>query len=412
MGLFGRSRTAVPRQDYNEAKWRRLRLDDPAGWGFLMGRRSKAGKEVSVDSALQLSAVWACVRLTAMAVSSLPLAIYERGADGGRKAMPDHDLADLLINSPNADQTGLEFWETLVAAYAARGNAFAERTYTGRFLSALTPFNGRACREQGELRFKLYDRGKEETLPPDKVFHLKGLTLGRADEGLSPIACGVQSIGSSIAADETAAAIFANGLAKPLFIDSGQAKLQPDQRTQLTDLFKRFTGSDNAAKVMVLEAGMKPLEFTLNPEDAQMLETRRFNVEDICRWFGVPPVIVGHAAQGQTMWGSGVEQIMLAWLAMGLNPLCKRIEARILKQLIPAGERRRVYAEFNREGLLQMDSKAKAEFLSKMVNSGLMSRNEGRSKLNLPRSEQAGADSLTAQTALAPLEALGDLTQA
>ena len=136
-----------------------------------------------------------------------------------------------------------------------------------------------------------------------------------------------------------------------------------------------------------------------------MLLSRRFNVEEICRWFGVPPIIVGHAAQGQTMWGSGVEQILLAWLALGINPLCKRIEARIKKQLIPAGERRKVYAEFNREGLLQMDSAAKAAFLSAMTQNGLMDRNEGRAKLNLPK--RAGADKLTAQTNLAPLDQLG-----
>ena len=106
------------------------------------------------------------------------------------------------------------------------------------------------------------------------------------------------------------------------------------------------------------------------------------------------------------MWGSGVEQIMLAWLALGINPLCKRIEARIKKDLIPTGDRRRVYAEFNREGLLQMDSAAKAAFLSTLTQNGLMDRDEGRAKLNLP-ARGGGAAVLTAQTNLAPLDQLG-----
>src|SRR5690606_16736092 len=132
------------------------------------------------------------------------------------------------------------------------------------------------------------------------------------------------------------------------------------------------------------------------------------HIEEICRWFGVPPIMVGHAAQGQTMWGTGVEQIILQWMTTGLNPLAKRIEARIKKQLIrPTGNRRR-YAEFNREALLQMDSTAKANFLSSMTQNGLMTRNEGRAKLNLPRVE--GADQLTAQTNLAPLDRLGAAT--
>jgi HK97 family phage portal protein len=136
-----------------------------------------------------------------------------------------------------------------------------------------------------------------------------------------------------------------------------------------------------------------------------MLENHRCSVEEMCRWFGMPPIIIGHAAQGQTMWGSGVEQILLAWLTLGIDPLCDRIEARIKKQLIrPSGNRRR-YAEFNREALLQMDSAAKASFLSIMTQNGLMTRNEGRAKLNLPRVD--GGDELTAQTNLAPLSTLG-----
>lgn len=405
MSIFSWGR---PRQDIsggNLAKERRLTLTDPGGWAQLFGLESKAGKSVNEKSTLQLATAWACIRLTAMAVSSLPAGLYEKAPDGNRIDRSDHDLAGVLFDSPNSEQTSLEFWESMVGAYAARGNAFAERVYTGSFLSALQPFDGHVVRERGELVFKVQDRGKEENLPADKVFHLKGFALGRSVEGLSPIACGVHSLGSSIAADETASKIFANGLQQPLFIDSGQARLQPLQRQQLTEMFKKFTGSDNTGKVMVLEAGMKPVTLSLNPEDAQMLETRRFNVEEMCRWWGVPPIIVGHAGEGQTMWGSGVEQILLAWLALGINPLCKRIEARVKKSLIGPGGGRRVYMEFNREGLLQMDSKAKAEFLSSMVQNALMTRNEGRGKLNLPK--MPGGDQLTAQTNLAPLDQLG-----
>lgn len=372
--------------------------------GFLLGGESNSGKSVNLRTTLQLATAWACIRITATAVASLPMGMYERKADGGRGDRMDHDLASVLIDSPNADQTGLEFWETMVAGVVARGNGCAERVYNGSRLSALQPIDARPFRDKGLLVYKFNDRGKTETLPADKVFHLRGFNFG-GDDGLSPIALGANSLGSAMASDETAAKIFANGLAQPLFIDSGQQKLTPEQRNDLRSLFKKFTGSENTGKVMVLEAGMKPIPFELKPEDAQMLETRRFNVEEICRWYGMPPIIIGHAADGQTMWGSGVEQILLAWLTLGINPLCKRIEARIRKDLIPLGEKRRVYVEFNREGLLQMDSTAKAAFLGAMVQNGLMDRNEGRSKLNLPNRPEAGA--LTAQTNLAPLETLG-----
>ncbi len=384
-------------------KERRLRMSESGLWGAIFGTESNSGKAVNLKSTLQLATAWACIRLTAQAVSALPLDMFEKGPGNSRNRI-DHDLSAVLIDSPNSGQTGLEFWESMVAGLVARGNSYAEKTYTGSFLSAVTPIDARPVRVDGFLKYRVHDRGKAEDLPAEKVFHLKGFNFGD-DAGLSPITCGVHSFGSALAADETAARIFANGLQQPLFIDSGMTKLTADQRKDLTELFKKFTGSDNTGKVMVLEAGMKPVPLTLNPEDAQMLETRRFQVEDICRWYGMPPIIIGHAGQGQTMWGTGVEQILLAWLALGINPLCKRIEARIKKDLIPAGERRRVYSEFNREGLLQMDSAAKAAFLGALTQNGLMDRNEGRAKLNLPA--RAGADVLTAQTNLAPLTSLG-----
>ena len=146
----------------------------------------------------------------------------------------------------------------------------------------------------------------------------------------------------------------------------------------------------------------------MNPEDAQLLDTRRFSVEDVCRWFGVPPVVVGHAGQGQTMWGSGVEAIMLSWLTLGINPLLKKIENRIGIDLVPVERRRRWFAEFNREAMLQMDSAAKGEFLAKMATSGTMTANERRAKLNLPRHNDPAADELMMQGAMAPLGNLSE----
>lgn len=386
------------------AKQQRLRLSDGSALGWILGRESSAGKKVNLQTTLQLATAWACIRLTATAVASLPAAVYEKGSDGSRVSRDDHELAELLLSSPNASQTPLEFWETKVGGLVARGNSYSERVFSGSRLTALEPVSARPVRIDGELKFKVHDRGKEETLPADKIWHLKGFSFG-GDEGLSPIALGVHSLGSAMAADETAARIFANGLQQPLFINSGQAKLTPEQRNDLRSMFKKFVGSDNAGKVMVLEQGMSPIPFTLNPEDAQMLDSRRFNVEEMCRWYGMPPIIIGHAADGQTMWGTGVEQILIAWLTLGINPLCRRIEARVTKDLVPVGQKRRIQFEFNREGLLQADSQAKAEYLSKMVQNALMTRNEARAKLNLPK--VPGGDTLTAQTNLAPLDQLG-----
>lgn len=391
------------------AKERRLSLQDGAGWSSYFGRASSSGKVVNQASALQVAAVWACIKITAQAVSSLPLAMYEK-RDGGSREKIDDQLAEVLTDSPNRDQTPLEFWEGQVAWLLAGGNAFAEQNMVGRRLTSLQPLGG-ACRPRrttdGELVYEVNDRGKIETLPRDKVFHIKGFgqALHNLDLGMSPIAAGTNTIGAAMAAQEAAASTFANALRPSGFFMADQ-QLTPEQRVQARKtLVEPLQGSSKAGVVGILEGGFSWQAVSLNPEDAQMLETRRFDIEEICRWFGVPPIIIGHAGEGQTMWGSGVEQLLLSWLTLGVDPICDRIEGRIRKQLIRPTGRRHVYAEFNREALLQMDSKAKAAFLSSMVQNGLMDRNEGREKLNLPHRE--GAGELTAQTNLAPLNRLG-----
>jgi len=409
---------AAPFKLYNSvsdeiAKDRRLRLSDGASWSQFFGRESTAGKSVTMESALQLSTAWACVKLLAQALSCMPISVYEKKGDDSREKVDDA-IADVISDSPNEDQTSLEYWETVVAWLLTHGNSYSERVYSGRNLSSLQPIASTHCtpfrRPSGELVFRVIDRGKTEELPRDKIFHIKGFGQGltNLDMGLSPIAYGANSLGAAMAADETASKTFANGL-RPTGILTVDQVLKPEQRAQLKkNIVDPMAGSANAGGIFTLEAGMKYQPITLNPEDAQMLETRRFGVEEICRWFGVPPIVIGHAAEGQTMWGSGVEQILISWLTLGIDPLADRIEARIKKQLIrPTGNRRR-YAEFNREALLQMDSTAKANFLSSMSQNGLMTRNEGRAKLNLPRKD--GGDDLTAQTNLAPLDKLGEAT--
>lgn len=385
-------------------KWKRL--SENGGEYGAFGNSSFSGKSVSQKTAMQLAAFWACVRVNAQAMSVLPLQQFTKNRDGSREPVSDHEVADILTVSPNQDQTPIEFWESNIAWMLTQGNAYCEKRFIGDRLVALEPITQKGVEpkrtQDGTLEYHVQDRGQVEKLPRGRVFHLKGFGLG-GDLGLSVIRNGVQTFGSAIATDETAGKIFGNGMHASGVLSSDQT-LKKEQRTSLQKLMQRFVGSSNAGKMLVLEAGLKYEQISLNPEDAQMLETRRFNIEEICRWFGTPPIVVGHAADGQTMWGSGVEQILIAWLTLGINPIATRVEQRIQKQLFRGADRRRMYTEFNREALLQMDSNAKQRFLASMVNNGLMTRNEGRQKLNLPSVD--GADDLTVQTALAPLDQL------
>jgi len=390
------------------SKWKRfgVGLSGIAPWSYFAGGSSASGKSVTDYSALQLAAAWACVRLNSEAVASTPVHLFERDGKGGRNRV-DHPLATIISDSPNSEQTAFEFWGAIAAWLMVRGNAFAEIDRTGGRLTSLNIIPADqvqvARNEAHDLRYRFTDRNKLIDLPAESVLHIRGFGFG-GDLGLSPITFGVQTLGGAIAADEAAGKLFGNG-AMPSGILQTEHELSDVQRKQLSGILKQYSSSTNAGKVMVLESGLKFEQLSLNPEDMQMLETRRFHIEEICRWFGVPPIIIGHAAQGQTMWGTGVEALIIQWLTTGLNPLFTRIEKRIGKQLLVPGERSRYYAEFSRESLLQADSAAKIAFLSGAVQNGLMTRNEGRAKLNLPAVD--GGDALTAQTNLAPLEQLG-----
>lgn len=370
---------------------------------------SKSGKAVSATSALSISAAWACVTRNAQLIGSLPVALYERQPDGNRMRI-ENDLSAILTHSPCAGLTGMEFWEAQTAAMLLQGNGYAEKQMIGRRMVGLRPLFRVTPqrRADGRFEYRVTEDGKTYTLPPEKVFHLRG--FGGGDGlGMSVIKFGVQSLGSAIAADETAGRVFQNSM-MPSGVLSSEQSLDKTQREQLQNLLAQYVSSDKAGKILTLEAGLKFDKMQMSPEDAQLLDTRRFQVEDVCRWFGTPPMIIGHAAQGQTMWGTGVEAIMLAWLTLGINPMLRRIEARVSKDLIPPEKRGKWFLEWNREAMLQMDSKAKADFLSKMVSGGIMTSDEARDKLNLTRRGGA-ADELRAQVATAPIETLGKDSQ-
>jgi HK97 family phage portal protein len=390
---------------------RSSRHSDDWRWG---GGPTFSGKHVTPDSTMELSAAWACVRLNARTVGSLPLKLYERTGPQDRIEANDHPLYSVLHDKPNPDQGAMEFWEGQATSLNLRGNAYARigRRGDGQIV-ALWPLNPDGVRPyrtpEGERRYKVTLRTGTEDLPASEIFHLRGFGAG-GDLGLSPIAYGRQTIGTSLAAEEVAGTTFASGLQVAGFVELATGtKLSPEQRKDLVDLFEKFAGSSRAGKVMPLDSGMKFTPLKMSAADAQLLESRRFSVEEICRWFGVFPVLIGHAAQGQTMWGSGIEQLVLAWLTLGLGPELTRIDQAIAMQLLSPVDQRRFYAEHAVEGLLRADSQARAALYSSLGQNGVMRRNEMRTKENLPRDPSPGADMLTVQSNLIPLDQLGQL---
>ena len=373
------------------------------GWGT---GPTFANKRVTADSTMSLSAAWAAVRLNARTIASCGRKMYRRTSTLERAPAEDHPLHRVLAISPNPDQTPMEFWEGQITALNLRGNAFARigRRGDGQVV-ALWPLSPDAVSvfrtPDGERRYRI---GGREELGARDVFHLRGFGAG-GDLGLSPIQYGRQTIATAIAAEEVAGTTFASGLQVAGFVELATGtQLKPEQRQQLVELFERFAGSSKAGKVMPLDPGIKFSPLKMSPGDAQLLETRRFSVEEICRWFGVFPILIGHSAQGQTMWGSGIEQIVLAWLTLGLGTELERVEQAIEKQLILPAEQGRFYVQHNVESLLRADSAARAALYSSLGQNGVATRNEMRAKENW--APKPGGDVLTVQSNLVPLDKL------
>jgi HK97 family phage portal protein len=378
-------------------------LTDTSNWKLAYPANSASGKSVTVDGALQLATVWACVRLLSETVATLPFMLYKTAADGGRTVAGDDPIYELIHDAPNADYTAVEFWEGVVLCLCLWGNAYAKKEMLGNRLVALTPLR---CdwmvvkrNRQGAREYHYHDPKGLKVWSEDEVFHVRGFG-GAGDVGLSPITFARQSLGTAMATDELAGTMFANG-ARPTGILTVDQVLKPEQRKQLQDnIVAPFVGSENAGGVMVLEAGLKFQAVTMTPEDTQFLETRSFHVEEICRWFRVPPFMVGHTEKS-TSWGSGLEQQLIAFLTFALKPYLSRIEQAVSRSLIPAAQRKALKPEFKVEGLLRTDSAARSAFYAVMVQNGIMTRNEVRRLENLP--PLPGGDDLTVQSQNVPL---------
>ena len=383
---------------------RRFKLTDHAAISRWFGSDTWSGKPVTAETALNLSAWWRSVRLYHDVTGALPLKFYERQRDGSRRQITDHEIADIISISPNADQTPLEFWGMHAAQLAVMGNGYAEKRFIkDRLVSLETlPFETMPYRNaNGDLLYRFNDRDKTEELPQSKVFHTKGFGLSRGDVGLSPLAAARQTLGISLATEEATGRTFAQGLRLSGFF-TGPSLLKDDQRKQFTEKFiDPLLGNDARAHFGILESGYDFKPINIPPKDAEMLLSRRFNVEEIARFMGVPPIMIGHAAEGQTMWGSGVEAIINMWLTLGLDSFLENIEQSIMKRVMAPADRKRFYPEFDRNALLRADSTGKAELYSKLVQVAAMTPNQICDKENFPRF--AGGDVRLVNSTLVPL---------
>ena len=383
---------------------------NPALYRYIGAGPNHAGKPMSIDNSLTLPTVFACGDLLSGTLSTLPFAVFRSLGEGQAEIARDHWLYPILHDQPNADMTAVEFWQTMFASLVFKGNAFAEIARAGLSsrVVALTPIPVEAVAIRrddngGRVYTVTLPGQRARDLGESDVMHLKGMSLDGI-WGLSRISLARHTLGIAYAAEETAGKMFANGMQASGFF-SADTFLKRENREQLKAHLGDFMGSENTGKTMLLEGGLKYSPLTISPGDAELLGSRQWSVEDVCRWFRVPPHMIGHTEK-VTSWGTGLEQQVIGFLTFTLRPYLKLTEQAVKRSLIPPAERDTIYAEFNIEGLLRSDSAGRAAFYSSMVQNGIYTRNECRAMEN--RSPKPGGDDLTVQSNMLPIDRLGE----
>ena len=362
-----------------------------SAFSFFMGG-STSGKNVNERSAMQMTAVYACVRILSEAVAGLPLHLYRYNEDGGKEKAMDHPLYGLLHDEPNPEMTSFVFRETLMTHLLLWGNAYAQIIRNGKgeilALYPLMPNKMQVDRNDKGQLFYTYSRSKDEAnskdnstvvLKPDDVLHIPGLGFDGL-VGYSPIAMAKNAIGMAIACEEFGAKFFANG-ASPSGVLEHPGILKDPERVR-TSWNAAYGGSSNAHKVAVLEEGMKYTPISISPNEAQFLETRKFQINEIARIFRVPPHMVGDLEKSSF---SNIEQQSLEFVKYTLDPWVIRWEQSLSRALFSKEEKKNLFFKFNVEGLLRGDYQSRMTGYATARQNGWMSANDIRELENLDR---------------------------
>ncbi len=368
-------------------------------YAFYMGS-SSSGKAVTERSAMQMTAVYACVRILSEAIAGLPLHLYRYRKDGSKEKAIDHPLYLLLHDEPNPEMSSFVFRETLMTHLLLWGNAYAQIIRNGKgevvALYPLMPNKMTVSRDENGKLYYLYQKSQEEMVKGDAytvklhqsdVLHIPGLGFDGL-VGYSPIAMAKNAIGLAIATEEYGAKFFANGATPGGILEYPGAIKDPEKVRESWN--RGFSGSQNAGKVAVLEEGMKYTPISIAPEQAQFLETRKFQINEIARIFRVPPHMVGDLDKSSF---SNIEQQSLEFVKYTLDPWVVRWEQAIQRSLLSPDEKKICFVKFNLEGLLRGDYQSRMNGYAIGRQNGWMSANDIRELENLDLiSKEDGGD--------------------
>ena len=371
--------------------------DKPKNLGstnFLWGG-SSSGKVVNERTAMQMTAVYSCVRILSEAIAGLPLFVYKYGVDGSKDKYLDHPLWRVLHDEPNPEMTSFVFRETMMNHLLLTGNAYAQIIRNARgdvvALYPLMPDRMTVDRDsQGRLYYR-YRKNSDDApevsrnkpsdiiLAPSDVLHILGLGFDGL-VGYSPIAMAKNAVGLAIAAEEYGAKFFANGAAPSGVLEHPGTIKDPERIRQSWQ--STFGGSVNSNKIAVLEEGLKYTPIAISPEQAQFLETRKFQINEIARIFRVPPHMLADLEKSSF---SNIEQQSLEFVKYTLDPWVVRWEQAMNKSLLLESEKRDVFTKFNVDGLLRGDYASRMTGYATARQNGWMSANDIRQLENLDR---------------------------
>ena len=361
------------------------------GTSFFMGS-SSSGKVVTERSAMQMTAVYACVRILSEAIAGLPLHLYKYTSDGGKEKATDHPLYQLLHDEPNPEMSSFVFRETLMTHLLLWGNAYAQIIRNGKgdviALYPLMPNRMRVDRDDKGQLYYTYNRVYDEALKtksmtvvlkPYDVLHIPGLGFDGL-VGYSPIAMAKNAIGLAIATEEYGAKFFANGAAPSGVLEHPSTLKNPEKLREAWQ--SQFGGSQNSNRIAVLEEGLKYTPISISPEQAQFLETRKFQINEIARIFRVPPHMVGDLEKSSF---SNIEQQSLEFVKYTLDPWVVRWEQNLQRILLNPDEKKDYFFKFNVDGLLRGDYASRMTGYATARQNGWMSANDIRELENLDR---------------------------
>ena len=338
---------------------------------LMIGPTSASGVAVSETSAMQMPAVWRAVNLLAGTAASLPLKAYKVGTQDPAAAQ--------LLTTPHPDMTPYELWETAFTHMLLWGNCYLQKVRNGAGavveLWPIHPSRVKVARvkvAEGLEGGKLFEVDGKTPLTSREILHIPGIGYDGVT-GVSPIRLATQAIGLGLAAEQYASRLYASGALMSGILQTEQRLEQGAADRLKANWQAKVSGLSNAHDIAVLDSGASFQEVSMPATDAQMIESRRYQTQEIARWFGIPPHMLGEVS-GSTSWGTGIEQQSIGFVVYTLRPWLSRFEQRITKEATPTG----VYAKFKVEGLLRGDSAARGSFYNTMRMVGAYSANDIR----------------------------------